>query len=488
MADKPDIRERFAWSSSKDRRKFSGDKLEVFEGRHTGMLNALVRSRCTNPSTAEAVINWTNTSRNLLAQIVRTCCVAYSRGCTRTLDDRIGETGSAAFASVVAESQIGALAPLINKYAWLLGPSFVLPQVDEDGTFYLDLISPSRSEVILQNPKVVKELLFQRASDGMFVRVDGDAYSFYDSDGLAMPKLAPVVHGLGAAPVAIFRSEHWTGNWWNASHRDLMEGALDVAVFEALLNYTRKNANKQLVIIAPPGTLAGKQIQGHPDAPLYFEGSKEQIDVKAVDMESSATTWLELIRAKTAGVCEQYGLPPSLQSGRNGVDDWGTVGVVRTPEVLEALRNEQVPWCELGEKQMWPQVCDLLRASNHPLKGSLPPGNEIKDALRLRYIEPIANIDHKLKRLELFEKQEKLGLASVIDLEIEDRPELTAEQATTNVEDRRALYLKRLNDLAKHNAPANGAAAVDSLAAAQGQTGGLTKAANEAAKAADENT
>ena len=70
MTDRLDIRERFGWASSEGRRKLAADKLEIFEGRHRLTLAALVRSRMSDPGTAERVIGWTNTSRNLLRQIV----------------------------------------------------------------------------------------------------------------------------------------------------------------------------------------------------------------------------------------------------------------------------------------------------------------------------------------------------------------------------------------------------------------------------------
>ncbi len=485
MADTIDIRERFAWAASKDRRKLAAEKLELLEGRHQKALHALIRARLTDPISAEQVCRWSSTSRNLLRQIVRTCCIAYSRGCVRDLAASVGSSAATAFASVLAESKMGAVGPLVNSYSWLLGPTFVLPQVEADGTFYLDLVPASRAEVRLKNPTTVDELLFQRA-DGLFVHLDQNSYSFFDSEGAPAKGLAPVVHGLGYAPLAVFRSEHWTGQWWNQhSHRALVDGAMDVAVFEALLNYTRKNSGKQLVIVAPSETLGGKQIIGNPDRPLYFNGNADSsIKVDALDLESAATTWLDLISAKTAGVCELYGLPPSVLSGVNNNADWGSTGLARAPEVLDALRDEQVPWARDGESQLWPAVCDLLRVSTHKHARALPPGNEVRDALRLRFLEPLPNIDRRKKRLELFQLEEKLGLSCTTDLIIEDRPEATREQAEQVIAENLGRYYARLDDQAKRNTPAGQVAAVDSLAEAQGRTGGLTRAAN-AATAAD---
>jgi hypothetical protein len=488
VADKFDIRERFAWDASKDRRKLAAEKLELFEGRHQKALHALIRSRMSDPQNAEQVIRWCNTSRNLLRQIVRTVAIAYSRGCVRDLAESVGPDAAAAFSSVLAESKMGAVAPLLNCLSWLCGPTFVVPQVEADGSFYLDLVPASRAEVRLKNPTTVAELLFQRP-DGLFVHLDDNAYSYFDSDGAPVKDLPPVVHGLGYAPLAVFRSEHWTGQWWNQhSHRALVDAALDVAVFEALLNFTRKNASKQLVIIAPVDTLGGKQIIGHPERPLYFDGEPTSVRVEAVDLESAATTWLDLINAKTAGVCELYGLPPNVLSGTNGNSDWGQVGLARAPEVLDSLRDEQIPWCRDGEAQLWPAVCDLLRASTHKHARALPPGDEVRDALRLRFLEPAPNVDRRKKRLELFQLEEKLGLACTTDLIIEDRPESTREQAEQVIAENLARYYARLDDQAKRNTPAGQVDAVDSLAAAQGRTGGLTRASNAAKAATEENS
>lgn len=481
------VLDKFNWASSKGRRKLAADKLELLEGRHAGTLHALIRARMSDPLSADAVVRWANVSRNLLRQIVRTVAIAYARGAVRDLAAAVGEPAAAAFSSVLAESKMGAVGPLVNQWSWLLGPSFVVPQVDADGSFHLDLVPPSRAEVILKNPATVSELLWQRP-DGLFVRLDGDSWSFYDSEGEPVKGLAPVVHGLGYAPLAVFRSEHWAScGWWNeTSHRALVDAALDVAVFESLLNWSRKNSGKQLVIVAPKETLGGKQIIGHPERPLYFSGSQGDVHVEALDLESTATTWLDLIAAKNAAVCELYGLPPSLLSGMNSNADWGQVGLARAPEVLDALRDEQIPWLRDGEAQLWPAVCDLLRASTHRHARSLPPGEEVRDALRLRFLEPLPNVDRALKRLELFTAQEKLGLACTTDLVIEDRPELTREQAEQIVGDNLTAYLSRLDGLAARNAPAGQADAIDSLAAAQGRSGGLQRAANAAASAEDE--
>lgn len=165
--------------------------------------------------------------------------------------------------------------------------------------------------------------------------------------------------------------------------------------------------------------------------------------------------------------------------------DWSTAGLARAPEVLDALRDEQVPWMRDGEAQLWPVVCDLLRASTHKHAHALPPGDEVRDALLLRFLEPAVNVDRAKKRLELFALEEKYGLASVTDLVIEQRPELTCDQAEQIVQSNLALYFARLDEQAKRNAPAGQLDAVDSLAAAQGRTGGLQRAANAAADKPD---
>jgi len=431
-----------------------------------------------NQSTADGVVRWANTSRNLLVQIVRTVCQAYSRGAVRDLSGEAGADAVAAFSAVLAESQITAVATLINQYAWLLGPTFVIPQVEADGTFWLDVVPSSRAAVILKNPTTVAELLYQRP-DGLFVHLDGEAWRYYDSEGEPVKGLAPVEHNLGYAPVTVFRSEHWTGDWWNAhSHTALVDAALDVANLEALLHWSRKQSAKQLVIYAPAEAIGGKQIYANPEGPLHFNGGPGDAKVEVIDLEGNATTYLDLINAKTAGVCALYGLPPSLLSGVNSNADWGQVGLARAPDVLDGLRDDQIKWLRPGEAQLWPVVCDLLRASTHKHALALPPGDEVRDALRLKFLEPLPNVDRAKKRLELFALEERYGISSVTDLVIEQRPELTREQADQIVQGNLTAYFTRLDEQAKRNTPAGQLDAVDSLAAAQGRTGGLQRAAN----------
>lgn len=480
----------FAWKASKDRRKLAADKLELYEGRHVPRVHALIRERMTDPTAAGQVAKWANSSRNLLRQITETVAIAYNRGCVRDLAPRSTATteaiaaslppaAAAAFADIVAESGMPEAQTTINAYAWLLGPTFVIPQIEADGTFWLDIVTPDRSTVQLANPRKPRAVLYQRREDGLFVLIDDLGWSYYDSEGEPMRGLPPVVHGLGYAPVAIFRGKHWTGDWWNQhEHRALVDASLDIAMFEAIMGWSRKQSTKQLVVYAPKETVGGKQIIGHPELPLHFDGEPSTAKVEVIDLDASPDTWLGLIDAKIAGVCELYGIPPSAITGVNSNADWGQVGLARTPEVLDAIRDKQIPHMRNGEVQLWPAVCDLIRASTHRHAKALPPGDEVRDMLRIRYLEPTPDVDKRKKRLELFELEEKLGLSSVADLVMEQRPELTREQAEQWIADNLDRYTQRIDSLAARNIPAGQGDAVESVAQAQGRLGGLTKAAN----------
>jgi hypothetical protein len=141
------------------------------------------------------------------------------------------------------------------------------------------------------------------------------------------------------------------------------------------------------------------------------------------------------INAKTiCGICELYGMPPVAAVGREQhTQDWGQVGLARAPEVLDALRDEQIPWLRDGEAQLWPAVCDVLRASGsigfpHTHAGALPPGDEVRDACC--GCASWSRVPEHAKRAyrnasSSSTREEKLGLARVTDLVMEDRPELT---------------------------------------------------------------
>lgn len=480
----------FAWKASKERRKLAADKLELYEGRHVPKVHALIRERMTDPAAAKQISTWANSSRNLLRQITELVAIAYNRGCVRDLAPRstpgadaiaasLDPRAAAAFADIVAESGMPEAQATINAYAWLLGPTIVIPQIEADGTFWIDIATPDRTAVQLVNPRKPRAVLYQRREDGLFVMVDDLGWSYYDSEGEPMRGLPPIVHGLGYAPVAIFRGMYFAGDWWNAhEHRALVDASLEVAMYEAIMGWSRKQSTKQLVVYAPKETIGGKQIIGHPELPLHFDGPPDAAKVEVIDLNASPDTWLGLIDAKVAGVCELYGIPPSAIKGVNSNTDWGQVGLARAPEVLDALRDKQIQQLRSGESQLWPAVCDLLRASTHRHAKALPPGDEVRDMLRVRFLEQAPDVDKRKKRIELFELEEKLGLASVTDLVMEQRPELTREQAEQWIADNLDRYTARIDTLAARNIPATQSDAVESVAQAQGRLGGLTKAAN----------
>lgn len=481
-----DIRETFGWDGSKGRRKLAADKLELYDSKHLARLQQILRAHMADPVAREQALKWANTSRNLCRQITETVAIAYSRGTLRDLHKAAGTPAAEAFASIVVESGISEAATLINAYSWLLGPTLVVPQLTAAGRLYLSIVPPSASEIVrADDPEIATDVLYQR-EDELFIRLDAEGWSYFDSEGEPIKGLAPIRHGLGYVPAAVFRSRHWTGDWWNSwEHRALVDASYAVAVYEALMDWTTKNGVKQLVVKSPRDENAGDQVFGIPELPLWLDTTPDRSSVEVVDLTQATSGWLDKINAKVAGVCELYGLPPSLLSGVNNTQDWGQVGLARSPEVLDSLRDKQIPWLKRGELQLWPAICDLVRASPtlgipHKHASALPPGDEVRDMLRMMFLEQERNEKRRLDRLKVFDAEESLGLTCVTDLLLEQRPELTREQADEiiagNLERRNA----RLEEQTRRSQPATTREAMESLSQVQGRLGGLTRAANEA--------
>jgi hypothetical protein len=170
--------------------------------------------------------------------------------------------------------------------SWLLGPSFVdSAGRATDGSFHLDLVPPSRAEVILKNPATLSsELLYPAAR--WFVRA-------------ARRRFVVLLRQLRASPcpgIAACASTAWatrpslcsarsTGasdGWWNAtSHRALVDAALRRRR-DARGSWigSRKNSGKQLADRRSQAeSLGGKQIVGHPERPLYFDGAPGDVSI-----------------------------------------------------------------------------------------------------------------------------------------------------------------------------------------------------------------
>lgn len=434
------------------------------------MVKAHIRNRMQDSEVQDEVAAFASRANNLVRSVAEVVPVAYNRGATRELPG-LGDMARRTFAQLVAESGIARLANTINALCWLLGPVLVGPCIVDGGRrLSLDVILPVQDEVKLAHPERVEAALWQ--SGGVWVELDGEAWRYYDGKG--EPAAETVYHGAGVAPVSIFRTEDYLLGWWGDTlHAGLVDASLDVAYKHALGLWSRQNSANYLTVINADldGIPAGQTI-GHPARPMVLHAQGNASPVSVYNRSINPSEYLSEMAAIVEGAVARYGIPTSEISYAANNSNWGSLSIAVRGERLGLLRDKQVPWLYFGETQLWPLVCDVVRGSTHRLARVCPPGDEVRDALRVNFPD-LASPADVTARIDAIKAGLPLGITNAADFFLQGRPELTREDADELRRSNLETYAADIADLASRNlSPADVARGVESVAQLQGRAGG----------------
>lgn len=461
-----------AWEGGERRRTAARRKLDLYGERHKSMVQGIIAQRLQEPKVVAEVQKFADRSPNLARSVVSAVAVAYSRGCRRALTG-LGDSAAKAFASLVDESGADRLAPMINAAAWLAGPTLVIPHLDRRRRLALDIITPESDDVRIAAGDELDAAVWRR-QDGLWIELDAEVWRYVDAEGNEV-RTAP--HGAGVCPATVFRCDGSLGDWWATDlHAGLCDATLTVSYKMALGLWTRQvSSNRLTVVYGDIEGVAPGQTIAHHGLPLFL-GPKGSAGVEVHDRNIPAADWLAEVKAVIALAVAAYGLPPSSITFENNSNDWGTLAIAVRGEALGLLRNKQVPWLRASEREVWPVACDVARAGGHRLAAQLPPGDEVRDALRT-YFPDISQPAERKARLEALAAEVPYGLASPEDYLLASRPELTREEAVEEIRQNRELELQRLEELATRNVAATPDRGLQSIAQIQGREGGLQSGA-----------
>ncbi|MCY0990635.1 hypothetical protein OV203_26060 [Nannocystis sp. ILAH1] len=466
------------WAAGAERRSIARRKLRLYTEQHLGMVLEAIQQRIPEPDLQGQVKRFASRSPNLYRTVTDAVAVAYSRGCRRELRD-LGEETSKTFASLVTESGIDRKANGLNALSWSVGPTLVSPHLDNRDRLALDLVTPDRLELKMVGDSIEAALWFQH---GSWIELTNESWSYYGQDG----ELAKVVpHSVGQVPAVAFTAVDNSIDFWASSeHLGLLDASTEVAYKMALGAWTRQVSSNRLTVVygAPPELPPGQSI-GHAALPVIL-GPPGSSKVEVLDRNVPAADYLAEVHALIVMAVGRYGIPSSEVSAHVADNsNWGNLSVAVRGERLGALRDKQVPWLRSCELELWPLVADLIRGSNHELANRIPPGDEVRDALRVSFPD-LSSPEDQIKRLEALELAVKFGLSSPVDLMLAARPELTREEAAEEIDSNREAEIERTAQLAERNQPELGQVP-DSLAQLQGRLGG--QQSGEARREEEEN-
>lgn len=455
------------WAAGRERRAQAREKRAIYEEAHKGIIQKLVQERLQDPEVSGYVNRFASRSPNLCKAVVDAVAVAYRRGCRRELHGA-SDIQSKAFSEIVRESGIDRKASGLNARSWICGPISVSPRLDNKLRLGLDTVAPDQVELRFAAGGYIEAALWLAGST--WIELNSTSWNYYSLDG---EQIGSSPHNLGAIPLVPFVSVDNASDFWTRhAHSGLIDATKDVAYKMALGLYVRQvSANKLTVVYSTVQNTPAGQSLGHPALPLIFSCSPQEAGVEVLDRIVPASDHLTEIAAIITMAISVYGIPPGSVQMVASNSDWGNLALNVEGNRMGILRDKQVPWLRNSELELWPLACDLIRGSQHRHKNSLPPGDEVREMLRVSFPD-LSEPKEEIARLEALERGLPHGLSSAADYLLASRPELTRQEAEEELQANLDAYAARIEMLAARNVAADPEQGIQSIAQLQGRQGG----------------
>lgn len=455
------------WSAGDDRRAMAELKLSFYGDRYLPKLQDYIKNILgpKDPNITKFVQRMATRSPNLLRAVCDAVSVSYRRGARRTLYGASPEA-QRAFSRLVAESGMNRLQSSIATKSWLQGPVLCVPYFDSRGKVAIQAVNADRFDIRRERDYVEEALWYW---EGNWIHLDADQFNYYNSKG---EYVKSVPHGAGVCPARAFTSTDNRDDFWCVNdHGGLLDATLMVGFKAAAGSFHRWVGGTKLVaVFTNPGATAEGQDPSHPVAPLVLpRDAKLQVEDRVVN----SADYLNEISAIVSMAISSEGLPPGSVTMVANQGEYGTIAIATETGRLGILRDLAVPHLRDHELAFWPIAVEMVRNSPHPLAGALPPPDEVAQQLRVAFPDLSSPTERKT-RLEVLKMALPLGIASVDEFILEERPELSPEDAEELTRTKLDQYINLIKPLVERNTPAeapNGEG-YQSIAQRQGREGG----------------
>jgi hypothetical protein len=474
------------WSASQPRRQAAGRKLQIYNENHLPLVHQQIDA-CLGGGVAAGYVKLFSTrSPNLLLAVANAIAVAYRHGCQRTLKDAAPPL-AAAFKELVRESGIERRAAGINARSWVAGPHIIAPHFTKRGKLALDIIGPDACDVERDGDDIDRVLW---SCSGGYILLDADRWTYFDKMGneLKPEEGTDPMHAVGLCPAVPFVSFDGGPDWWaQSAHNGLVDATLLIGYKSALgLFFRQVMGSPQTVIFSEIEKMPPGQVLGHPIMPLLL-GQQDKVQIFD-ERVVSAKDYLDEISALLTMAISAEGLPPGSVTLVANNNDWGNLAINAEGPRLAVHRDKMVPFLKKSEFDLWPNVCDLVRGSKHRFAGVLPPGDEIREMLRIDFPD-LSSPDEQLKRIQVMQAGLPYGLSAPSDIPVAAKPEVSIEEVEEKLASNLLKYVASIEPLVKRNIPADAPEAngYQSVAQEQGRIGGRESGKSRALQVAQEN-
>ena len=412
-------------------------------------------------------------TRNVLQRTADALAVVYEREPVRKLGSR--RAAQAWRDAVIDGAHYNIQAEGWARYAFITNVVHVIPAVVEGQVGYTTIL-PHAADVVFDagdtDPSI---LVYLSRGDGYDrVAVDNERFWYFDNWKL----VGEIEHGyrdLRGRPMQPWvqwrtmpRLDHMD-YWQRGKGRKLVDATLGIAVVNAAKAAVRQTSNsKQKVLqtrsiaddVAPGQVLTSEHALN-----LRNDGAFSVHDLIVPVQEFLAD--MDSIEREIA---ESYGVPVGVINTQHTTDDH------REFVAVSKQRQKQAKSLHVADVETSIKTAIIMRAEGHPLTARLDP-ERFKRTFQLKFA-PHTFAERPKDRLANYRDAMALGLMDQVTarmLEHPDEDEATAEREVRATIDRRNEFA---NLLAVRNLSGDPGQDGDNIAALQGRTGGLMRAAN----------
>jgi hypothetical protein len=444
QADAEDLVKRCATEWGRSARKVAARRRwQLYTEDFTDLLEERVLATVKTPEIREQLREYIGPTHNLALDVTRQVCQVYKQGVRRSIDGATVEQMSA-LGKALAESRLDIWAPQWNRLAFLIGPVMVCPMV-RNGRLTYETLMPHYYD-ILRDPNDPMGVPLAIAwtirgeediqSVPHVILLDGQAWTYYRTHP-TLEIVDRVEHNLGYLPAEPLRFDTpFDADWWNCSRNErLLSATLEIGVVGATLNLIRKSQNKKLLTIVGDLTAVPKGQTLHNELPLTADtggglqgtGGNSQVDISAIDFETSPDSFIKHIQFIAASVIESFGIPASAITFDYGS---GTEGerVATSHEGLTEIRNEQIPFVRTFEHGLIVKTIGVMRALNHPLAELMPSDEQVRDGYRVEFPRLARTFADPLQEKDFVDWELSRGLTNHRELLRVKYPNLDDEQ------------------------------------------------------------
>lgn len=442
---------------------------------------AHIDTRIKTPAVRAAIKARVSRTHNVLLQILRKVCVSYKIPPIRTLTGASDEAQKT-WSRLMTEAHVPVAAKQWERQTFALNVILVVPRVQESPhglgpQLRYHAILPDRCEVWLdeRDPKgtPVRAQFWEKhpgdheRDPWRLVVLDDEAWRYLDQRGNVI-ETHP--HNAGIFPGAVFRLDEAEDDWWSSFRGEgMVDATIAAAYVAARRDWVRDGQDRRKEIVSSAEMNQIPQQVAGAEGPLHIPVAPGLFSYDVIEAITTIDEFQKHISAYIRQAAEYIGVPAQLVDF-DATDGAGDDRAAMMHAALADLRADNIEYYRIAEHDLAWKTSLVLRGAGHPASRLLPP-DMVRDSFSIDYPE-LTFVETPSARIAAAKERIGIGLSSTFREYRREHPELTLEQARTEVLAFAAEEGELNQYFIQNNIPRGADARLKTIAQLQGAMGG----------------